>query len=140
MPVDDEAGSGSPVRLDRWLWAARFYKTRSLAKAAIEGGHIRVDGQRCKPAKTVCVGQAITISRGHTEQEVHILGLSEQRGPAPIAQQLYAETEASVTLRTERQAQRKMERAGLSMPSQKPTKKQRRDLARLKSLDKEDAT
>ena len=91
------------VRLDRWLWAARFYKTRSLAKAAIEGGKVRCDGQRVKASKEISVGLTLTVRRGMDEQVVIVSGLSEQRRGAREAAQLYTETEASLALRDEPQ-------------------------------------
>ncbi len=120
------------VRLDRWLWAARFFKTRSLAKAAIDGGKVHVDGQRVKPAKEVRVGQSLEIRRGDTAFTVLVDELSSQRGPATVAQTLYTETPESIEARETDAARRRMERAGLTVPATKPSKKQRRDLQRLK--------
>ncbi len=125
------------VRIDRWLWAARFFKTRSLAKTAIEGGKVHVDGQRTKPAKEVRVGQTLTVRRGHQELTVVVMALSEQRGPATIAQALYSETAESVEAREALSARRRMERAGLQIPANRPSKKERRDLKRLKGLDEQ---
>lgn len=125
------------VRVDRWLWAARFFKTRSLAKQAVEGGKVHLDGQRIKPAKTVQVGQTLKIRRGTVEQVIVIRALSEQRGPAPVAQALYAETDESIEAREAVRARRAMERAGLKVPSTKPSKRDRRELSRLKSLDEQ---
>ena len=105
------------VRLDRWLWAARFFKTRSLAKAAIEGGKVHVDGQRVKPAKEVRVGQSLEIRRGEVAFTVLIDELSMQRGPASVAQTLYTETTASIETREADAARRRMERAGLTVPA-----------------------
>ena len=127
----------SEVRIDRWLWAARFFKTRSLAKQAVDGGKVQLDGQRVKPAKVVRIGQTLEITRGSTRQIVVIQGLSQQRGSAPIAQGLYEETAASVEAREAARARRAMERAGLKIPSAKPSKKERRDRSKLKSLDGE---
>ena len=123
----------SAVRLDRWLWAARFFKTRSLAKSAIEGGKIHLDGQRVKPAKEVRIGQVLEIRKGDTLFVVEVTGLSDKRGSATIAQTLYEETEASIEARQLDIARRRMERAGLTVPETKPSKKQRRDLRRLKT-------
>ncbi len=123
------------VRLDRWLWAARFFKTRSLAKQAVEGGKVHLDGKRVKPAKTVQVGQTLEIRRGSVAQEVVVCALSEQRGPAKVAQTLYEETAASIEAREETRARRAMERAGLQVPTTKPTKKDRRDLSKLRAKD-----
>ena len=121
------------VRVDRWLWAARFFKTRSLAKQAIEGGKVHLEGQRIKPAKEVRVGQKLEITRGETVLDIVVAGLSEKRGPAPVAQTLYEETDASIERRESNQALRRMERAGLRIPETRPSKKQRRDLLRLKT-------
>ena len=111
------------VRIDRWLWAARFYKTRSLAKAAIEGGKVHMQGQRTKPAKEVHIGYMLQISKGLNIQEVEVQQLSERRGPAPEAAKLYTETSASIERRESMRSERAMQRAGLSLPSQKPSKK-----------------
>lgn len=122
-----------PVRLDRWLWAARFFKTRSLAKSAIEGGKVTLQGQRVKPAKEISVGQQLTIRRGLTEQVVDIIALSDKRGPAKVASTLYCETPESVERRAGQSAQRRMERAGLQVPSHRPSKKDRREIRKLKT-------
>lgn len=125
----------SGIRIDRWLWAARFFKTRSLAKTAVEGGKVHVDGQRTKPAKELRLGQTVTIRKGLQEQTVVVEALSEQRGSATIAQTLYKETPESIELREISVSRRRMERAGLTVPSGRPNKKDRRALSQLKSLD-----
>ena len=130
MPPDP---AESPVRLDRWLWAARFFKTRSLAKTAIEGGKVHLDQQRVKPAKEVRIGQTLEIRKGDTVFEVVVDALSDKRGAAPVAQTLYTETDTSIEQRQADAARRRMERAGLKIPESKPSKKQRRDLRRLKT-------
>lgn len=122
----------SGVRIDRWLWAARFFKTRSLAKAAVEGGKVHLEKSRVKPSKEVQAGQQLEIRRGDTVQVVIIDVLSEQRGPATVAQTLYTETPESIEQRELRKSVRRMERAGLNIPSNKPDKKDRRALARFK--------
>ncbi|MCV6615393.1 MAG: S4 domain-containing protein [Cellvibrionaceae bacterium] len=123
------------VRLDKWLWAARFYKTRSLAKAAIEGGKVHADGQRPKAAKEIMCGQMLLIRQGYDEREVEVLGLSDKRGPAPVAQQLYRETEASIAKREAEASQRKVLR-GLDLGREaRPTKKQRRQIHRFREQD-----
>jgi ribosome-associated heat shock protein Hsp15 len=124
------------VRIDRWLWAARFFKTRSLAKAAVEGGKVHLESSRVKPSKEVQVGQQLEIRRGDTFQVVIIETLSEQRGSATVAQTLYTETPESIEQREVRKSVRRMERAGLNIPSSKPDKKNRRALAQLKDLDR----
>ncbi|NKC00581.1 MAG: RNA-binding protein [Pseudomonadales bacterium] len=131
--VNQAMPNGAGVRIDRWLWAARFFKTRSLAKTAIEGGKVHADGQRIKPAKEVRIGQTLEIRRGDIQFEVVIVLLSEKRGPAAVAQTLYRETEESIERREADVARRRMERAGLKVPDTRPSKKQRRDLRRLKT-------
>ena len=126
----------SGIRIDRWLWAARFFKTRSLAKAAVEGGKVHLESSRVKPSKEVQVGQQLEIRRGDTFQVVIIETLSEQRGSATVAQTLYTETPESIEQREVRKSVRRMERAGLNIPSSKPDKKNRRALAQLKDLDR----
>ena len=125
----------SNVRIDRWLWAARFFKTRSLAKSAVEGGKVHLDNQRVKPSKEIRLGQALEIRRGDTVQTVIVLALSEQRGPAARAQTLYEETAESIEQRELRKSARRMERAGLTVPSGRPDKKDRRALAQLRDLN-----
>lgn len=134
-PQDDQQLPG--VRVDRWLWAARFFKTRSLAKTAVEGGKVHVDGQRSKPAKMLRVGQEVEVRKGSTETTVIVSGLAEQRGAASIAQTLYNETPASIEQRELMSSRRKMERAGLQVPSSKPSKKDRRDLRKMKDLSEQ---
>ncbi len=123
------------IRIDKWLWSARFFRTRSLAKKAIEGGKVHMGGQRVKTSKEISVGDVITIRQGSatsiSEKIVKVLGLSEQRGNATIAQALYQETEESITRREFYHQQRKL--ANLARPDTKPNKKQRRELQRLKS-------
>ena len=116
------------VRIDVWLWAARFFKTRALAKQAIDGGKIEVNGARCKPAKAVHVGDILSISRGSERIEVAVAVLSDKRGPAPVAATMYAETEASVVRRErEREAQR-LSRMAYQPPEGRPSKRDRRDI------------
>ncbi len=122
------------VRIDKWLWAARFFKTRSLAKQAIEGGKIQVDGQRVKPSKDLTVGLMLTIRQGLDEKEVQILALSDKRRGAPEAALLYAETEPSRVRRENLAEQRKLAGALLAAPDTKPNKKQRRQIHRFKNI------
>ena len=123
------------VRIDRWLWAARFFKTRSSAKSAVEGGKVHVDGKRVKPSKELRPGQTLEIRRGDLVQTVVVQEISQQRGPATKAQALYAETSESIELREQRKSIRRMERAGLTVPSSRPDKKDRRALSQLRGLD-----
>jgi ribosome-associated heat shock protein Hsp15 len=115
------------VRLDKWLWAARFYKTRALAKAAIESGKVHCRGERCKPGKEPRIGDEFQIRTGFEERTVTVLALSAMRRGAPEAHLLYAETEASIAKRENAAAMRKAGALGVSTEG-KPSKKQRRDL------------
>ena len=120
------------LRVDKWLWAARFFKTRSIAKIAIEGGKVHLDGQRVKVSREISVGETLVIKQGWDEKEVVVLGLSAQRGPAPVARELYEETTASIEKR-EREAQARKAAGGtLVRPTNKPGKHQRKALARLR--------
>ena len=123
------------VRLDLWLWAARFYKTRSLAKQAVETGKVDVEGQRAKAARSVRIGDALRIARGEELFEVQVRGLSEKRGPAGAAQALYAESEASRASREAARATRAAERAGYRAPETKPDKRARKLIRALGDLD-----
>lgn len=123
------------VRLDLWLWAARFFKTRALAKRAIEGGKIELNGAATKPASAVHVGARMKISRGEERFEVDVLGLSEKRGPASVAQQHYAETEASRLGRAQAVEQRRLQSAGYAKPPTKPDKRARRLIHALGDID-----
>jgi ribosome-associated heat shock protein Hsp15 len=125
---DDEAGG--PVRLDKWLWAARFFRTRSIARKAIEAGHVRYAGERTKVGRAVQVGALVIVRQGWDEREVEVRGLSDQRRGAPEAQALYEETPASRD-RREKQALARRAAADL-VPEGRPDKKQRRDLERFR--------
>jgi len=120
------------VRLDKWLWAARFYKTRALAKAAIEGGKVHCRGERCKPSKEPKVGEALMIRAGFDERTVVIRALSAVRRGAPEAQLLYEETADSLAKRENAAAMRKAGALGVETDG-KPSKKQRRALQRFRS-------
>jgi len=123
------------VRLDVWLWAARFFRTRSLAKQAVETGKVDVAGQRPKSSRAVRVGEALQISRGDEVFEIEVRGLSEMRGSAPVAQQLYAESEASRARRAELRLQRAAAKNGYQPPEHKPDKRARRLIRALGDLD-----
>ena len=123
------------VRLDLWLWAARFFKTRALAKQAIETGKVEVGGQRAKPARAVRIGDALRVVRGEEIFEIEVAGLSDTRGPARVAQTLYVETEQSRAERLERLARLRAERAGYRPPEQKPDKRARRLIRALGDID-----
>ena len=129
-----EPGSGL-VRLDVWLWAARFFKTRALAKAAIENGKIEVGGQRAKPARQVRAGDLLAIVRGEESFRVEVLALSSKRGAAPVAALLYREDEAARALRELQRAQRAAERSGYQAPEHKPDKRARRLIQALGDID-----
>lgn len=124
---DDQA-----VRLDKWLWAARFFKSRALAKTAIEGGKIDYKGQRAKACKLVEVGATLHIRMGPDVREIVILAISGQRRGAPEAQLLYQETESSIKTRADLAWQRKTLAMAQLPPARRPTKKGRRDIARFK--------
>ena len=120
------------LRLDKWLWAARFYKTRSLAKAAIEGGKVHLGGQRVKVSREISVGDTLQIRQGWDEKVIQVIALSDQRRGAPEAQALYAETAESVEKREAEAAARKAAGGMIDRPAQRPTKKQRRQIHRFK--------
>ena len=120
------------IRVDKWLWAARFFKTRSIAKTAIEGGKVHLDGQRVKVSREVSVGEILVIKQGWDEKEVVVLGLSSQRGPAPVARELYEETAASIEKRELEAQARKAAGGAVARPTQKPGKHQRKALERLR--------
>lgn len=120
------------MRIDKWLWAARFFKTRSLAAAAVEGGRASLNGQRVRPAKEIKPGDRLEITIGELRWTIAVRALAQRRGPAPEAQRLYEETEES---RAARQAQRELRRLqGTSghLPRGRPTKRERRHIDRLR--------
>ena len=117
-------------RIDKWLWAARFFKTRSLAKAAIEGGKVHHQNERVKVSKEVRIGMQFTIQQGFDKKIVTVLGLSAQRGAAPIAQTLYEETTESVAKRELMASERKLH--NLAKPDHRPSKKDRRQIHKFK--------
>ena len=120
------------VRLDKWLWAARFYKTRTLAKEMIDGGKVHYNGQRSKPNKIVEVGATLKVRQGSDEKEIVVLALSTQRRGAPEAQRLYRETEQSLANREKLAMARKMNALSMPHPDRRPDKKERRDLLKFK--------
>jgi ribosome-associated heat shock protein Hsp15 len=129
---DRHPPSAARVRLDKWLWAARFFKTRSIAKQAIEGGKVHYNGQRSKVSKDVEIGALLVIRQGRDELEVEVRALSDQRQSAPLAQLLYAETAASSERRARLAAEYKAFAAGAPVSAERPTKKQRRLIHRFK--------
>ncbi len=120
------------VRLDKWLWAARLFKTRSQAKAAIEGGKVHCGGQRVKVSKEIVVGEILTVRQGFDKRELRVTALSDQRRGALEAALLYEETEASRQVREQRAAERKAAAAGFRPSDHKPSKKERRQIQRWK--------
>ncbi len=118
------------VRIDKWLWAARFFKTRSLATDAVDNGKVRLGGERIKPARAVKIDDMLTIDNGAETWEVTVLGISDKRGAAPVARLLYQETEASVAKRENDAEARKLYREPGSMIKGRPTKRDRRALSK----------
>lgn len=116
------------MRLDKWLWAARFYKTRKLAVEAINGGHVHLDGQRCKPAQLIKPGSQLEITRQGLKYVVEVQQLSPHRGPASVATTLYGEDPASVRQREQELALRRQQHS--TKPQRKPDKRQRRKIIR----------
>ena len=127
-PVD-----GLKVRLDKWLWAARFYKTRAIAREMVQGGKVHYNGQRTKASKIVEVGANIKLAQGVDEKLITILLVLEKRQSAPIAQTMYQESDASIAKREENSIARKNNSFFAPHPDKKPDKKQRRELLKMKS-------
>ena len=132
MPADTAAAS---VRIDVWLWAARFHKTRSLERQAIETGKVEVGGQRAKPSRSVRVGDVVRIDKAGEIFEVQVRGLSDTRGPATVARTLYEESASSRKAREDLRATRSAERAGYRAPEGKPDKRARRLIRALGDID-----
>ena len=128
-----KADSASAIRLDKWLWAARFYKTRAIAKSMIEGGKVTYQDQRTRPSKTVEIGATVKIRQGQENKQVVILALSAQRGPAPVAQLLYQETVESIELRDKNAELRRLHVLDNPHPERRPDKKQRRKIIQFKA-------
>ena len=123
------------TRIDLWLWAARFYKTRALAKHAIETGKVEIDGQTLKASRLIKIKDQLHIARSNELFEITILGISEKRGSATVAQTLYLESELSRIKREAERERRKMENAGYQAPPTKPDKRARRLINALGDLD-----
>lgn len=130
-----ETSATGRVRVDKWLWAARFFKTRGLASEAVDGGKVHVNGDRVKASRPLKPGDRLEITRGQDQLEVVVTGLAEQRGPATTAQTLYEETQASIDRRQTAAEQRRMLATSMPQTSGRPDKKARRDLARFKRRD-----
>jgi ribosome-associated heat shock protein Hsp15 len=137
--VKDDGQGATPapatVRLDRWLSAARFLKTRSLAQGAVEGGHVKLNGERVKPARAVKVGDRLEIRIGAYEWRIKVEALSVRRGPAAAARLLYEESEESRLARQERVSEKRTERGPSAALQGRPTKRNRRQLDRLTDGD-----
>lgn len=129
---DDDA-----VRLDKWLWAARFYKTRALAREMIDGGKVHYNGQRGKPSKIVEINAVIKLRQGNEERTVTVLAVTSQRRGADEAQRMYQETQASVANREKMAQARKMNALTMPHPDRRPDKKERRDLIKFKFGEQE---
>jgi ribosome-associated heat shock protein Hsp15 len=125
--VTDDRPHGA-VRIDKWLWAARFFKTRSAAQKAIEGGKVKLNGERTKPAKDVHAGDILSIHIGAYDWVITVLQLSEQRGPAPVARLLYEESEQSRATRETEVAKRRVTIEPATTRKGRPTKRERREL------------
>ncbi|KHN53834.1 ribosome-associated heat shock protein Hsp15 [Pectobacterium fontis] len=125
------------VRLDKWLWAARFYKTRAIAREMIDGGKVHYNGQRGKPSKQVELHAEIKLRQGNDERTVIVLAVSGQRRSATEAQALYQETTASIEKREKLTLARKLNALTMPHPDRRPDKKERRDLIKFKYSDQE---
>ena len=131
-PHDNDALSNQPTRLDKWLWAARFYKTRAIAKQMIDGGKVFYNGQRSKSGKAVVLGDRITIRQGFEEKHVIVIALADKRRDATFAQTLYQETTESIETREKNNLARKQGILLSPASDTKPDKKQRRQIRHLK--------
>ena len=132
MSQSESNNTTQNVRLDKWLWAARFFKTRAIARDMVQSGKVQYNGQRTKPGKHVELGAMIKVPAGWDNREIKVLGLSDKRLSAPLAQALFEETAESVTKREENQAARKMNAFHSPKPDHRPDKKQRRQIIKFK--------
>ena len=130
--MNDEKSS-KKIRLDKWLWAARFYKTRGIARDIVSSGKVSYNGQRCKPSKNIELGAMIKLRQGNEEKEVEILQLSDQRRGAPQAQLLYQETDNSIKVRAQNAELRRLHALDNPHPEKRPDKKQRRKIIQFQS-------
>ena len=117
-------------RLDKWLWAARFFKTRALAIEAINGGKVHVNGARVKPSRSLQVGDKLEITRGEYTYSIEVIGLTARRGPATEAQRLYEESEQSISRRQTLAEEKRLQRANQPAPKKRPDKRSRRNIIR----------
>ncbi|NMH66164.1 ribosome-associated heat shock protein Hsp15 [Shewanella salipaludis] len=132
--MTDNHNDSTSIRLDKWLWAARFYKTRAIAKEMINGGKVHYNGQRTKSSKLAEIGARLRIRQGYDEKEIVILNLSQQRQSAAVAQTLYEETAESQVKRQANAEARRLNMLNNPAPDHKPDKKQRRQLTRFRDI------
>ena len=123
----------SSVRLDKWLWAARFFKTRSIAREAVSGGKVHLNGNRAKPGRSLNIGDELRIQRGEDEYTISIVELTVRRGPATIARTLYEESEENRTRREQLAEERKLEHQKSAARVRRPDKRERRKIVRFKN-------
>lgn len=123
------------MRLDKWLWAARFYKTRSLATQAVNGGHVDLNGARVKPSHEVRLGDLLVIRLGQFEYTVRVLTVSDRRGPGTVARTLYGETEESIAKRERQLEERRLLRQAAGPPAHRPDKRERRKIRQFLEKD-----
>jgi ribosome-associated heat shock protein Hsp15 len=128
----DDHGAVERTRIDKWLWCARFYKSRALATEAVAGGKVHLNGERVKPSHALAVGDTLAITRGAVQQEITVIALAQRRGPASEAQKCYAETSASVERGQRLREQHALAKAMTPRPDSRPDKRARRLLGRLR--------
>lgn len=138
--ADQQEQDDGRVRIDKWLWAARFFKTRSLAKQAIEGGKIQCEGQRIKPSRDIELGMVLSIRQDLDEKVVLVKALSDQRRGAPEAALLYEETAESIAVREKRSAERKAGLGAFIISDHRPNKKERRQIHRFQRVNQSGET
>ncbi|MCK0534161.1 MULTISPECIES: ribosome-associated heat shock protein Hsp15 [unclassified Anaerobiospirillum] len=131
---DSKSSNDGSVRIDKWLWAARFYKTRSLARQMVEGGKVEYNGARAKPSRSVETGATIRLLQGFSRREIIVKGISDVRGPAPVAATLYEETAESIARREEEARLNKMAALINPHPDTRPNKKERRELESIRQI------
>jgi len=131
----DTSAPGACLRVDVWLWAARFFRTRALAKQAVEGGRVELNGATAKPSRSVQAGDRLHIRRGEERFDIEVVGVSRQRGPARVAQALYSETPASAAARAAAAEQRRLRGDALARPPKRPDKRARRLIRALGDID-----
>ena len=124
--------SDEKIRIDKWLWAARFFKTRALASEAVQGGHIHLNGTRAKPSRAVSAGDELSITKGPYRFEIEVKGVAAKRGPAKEAQRLYEESDESKEKREAVATQLRLERAANPTPDRRPDKHQRKHIIRFR--------